>query len=113
MAVMPAPVTVVPMTVVPMMAMPVVAPADLLRLQPIDLGLRNHRGLHRLRRRSRDLLRRINRRQRRGIRNADQRRSAGGHSDREFQNSAKFHPVFSLHVVSQEEELRGAEMNAR
>jgi hypothetical protein len=102
-----------PVMAVPMVAVPVVAPADLLRLQPIDLGLRNHRGLRGLRLRSRDLLRRINRRQRRGIRNADKRRSAGGHSDREFQNSAKFHPVFSLHVVSQEEELRGAEMNAR
>ena len=100
------------MTVVPMVAVPVMAPADLLRLQLIDLGLRDQCGLCGLHLRSHELHRR-RRRQRRGIRNADKRRSACNRSDREFQNSAKFHPVFSLHVVSKEAELGGAEMNAR
>jgi len=93
MAVMPAAVTVMPMMVtpvvmVPVVAVPMVAPADLLWLQSIDLGLRDQRGLHGLRLRSHDLQRR-GRRHRRGIGNADKRRSARGHSDREFQNRAK------------------------
>jgi hypothetical protein len=48
-AMMPMAVTPAPMTVVPMVAMPMMAPADLLRLQLIDLGLRDQcrlRGLH-------------------------------------------------------------------
>ena len=90
---MPAPVTVMPMVVTPvvmapMMVVPVVAPADLLRLQSIDLGLRDQGGLRGLRLRSHDLNRR-GRCQRRGIGNTDKRRSAHGHSDREFQNRAK------------------------
>jgi hypothetical protein len=93
MAVMPAPVTVMPMMVAPVVVtpvvmVPVVAPADLLRLQPIDLGLRDQGGLRGLRLRSHDLHRR-SRRQRRGIGHADKRRSARGHSDRQFQNRAK------------------------
>ena len=112
MAVMPAPVTVMPTVVTPMMAVPVVAPADLLRLQLIDLGLRDQCGLRGLHPRSDDLHRR-SRRQRRGIGNADKRHSARRHSDREFQNRAKFHPRFSLHVVSKEAEFRDMQMNAR
>jgi hypothetical protein len=112
MAVMPASVTVMPTVVTPMMAVPVVAPADLLRLQLIDLGLRDQCGLCGLHPRSDDLHRR-GRRQRRGIGNADKRHSARRHSDREFQNRAKFHPRFSLHVVSKEAEFRDMQMNAR
>jgi hypothetical protein len=107
MAVVPAPVTVVPMV-----AVPVMAPPDLLRLHPIDLGLRDQCGLRDLHPRSHDLHRR-GRRQRRGIGNADKRRSSRDHSDREFQNRAKTHPRFSLHVVSKERELRRVQMNAR
>jgi hypothetical protein len=93
MAVMPAAVTVMPMMVtpvvmVPVVAVPMVAPADLLRLQSIDLGLRDQRGLRGLRLRSHDL-HRSGRRQRCGVRKTDQRHSARGHSDREFQNRAK------------------------
>jgi hypothetical protein len=93
MAVMPAPVTVMPMMVAPVVVtpvvmVPVVAPADLLRLQPIDLGLRDQGGLRGFDPRSHDL-HRSGRRQRRGIGNADKRGSARGHSDREFQNRAK------------------------
>ena len=114
---MPAPVTVMPMMVAPvvmapMMVVPVMAPADLLRLQLIDLGLRDQCGLRGLHPRSHDLHRR-GRRQRRGIGNADKRHSARRHSEREFQNRAKFHPRFSLHVVSKEAEFRGVQMNAR
>jgi hypothetical protein len=104
MAVMPATVTVMPTVVVP--------PADLLRLHPIDLGLRDQGGLRGFRPRSYDL-HRGGRRQRRGIGNADKRRSARGHSDREFQNKAKSHPRFSLHVMNKEGELRAVQMNAR
>ena len=110
MAVMPAPVTVMPMVAVPVMAVPVVAPADLLRLQLIDLGLRDQCGLRGLHPRSHDLHRR-GRRQRRGIGNADKRHSARGDSDRKFQNRTKLHLVFSLHVMSQEGEVRCVEMN--
>ncbi|WP_210253749.1 hypothetical protein [Bradyrhizobium sp. S69] len=115
MAVMPAPVTVMPMVVAPMMTVPVVtvpmmAPADLLRLQLIDLGLRDQSGLRGLRLRSHDLHRR-GRCQRRGIGHADKRRSARGHSDRQFQNRTKQHSIFSLHVMSQEGEVRCVEMN--
>jgi hypothetical protein len=92
MVAMPAAVTVMPVVVTPMVMAPMVVvpvtPADLLRLQSIDLGLRDQRGLRGLRLRSHDLHRR-GRRQRRGIGNADKRRSAHGHSDREFQNRAK------------------------
>jgi hypothetical protein len=94
MAVMPTPVTMVPM-----MPVPVMAPADFLRLQLIDFGLRDQCGLRGLHSRSHDLHRR-GRRQRRGIGNADKRHSARRHSDREFQNRAKFHPGFSLNVMS-------------
>lgn len=107
MAVMPAPVTMMPMVVVP-----VTAPADLLRLQLIDLSLRDQRGLRGVHPRSHDL-HRSGRRQRRGIGNADKRRSARGHSDREFQNKAKFHAILFLHVMSQEGDFRGVEMNTR
>jgi hypothetical protein len=115
MAVMPAPVTVMPMVVAPVVAVPVamvpvVAPADLLRLELIDLGLRDQCGLRGLYSRSHDLHRR-GRRQRRGIGNADKRRSARGQSNREFQNRAKFHRISSLHVMSQEGELRCVQMN--
>ena len=99
MAVMPAPVTVMPTVVTPMMAVPVVTPADLLRLQSIDLGLRDQCRLRGLRLRRHDL-HRSGRRQRRGIGNADKRHSARRHSDREFQDRAKFHRISSLHVMS-------------
>ncbi len=95
-----------------MVVVPVTAPADLLRFQLIDLGLRDQRGLRGVHPRSHDL-HRSGRRQRRGIGNADKRRSARGHSDREFQNKAKFHAIFFLHVMSQEGDFRGVEMNAR
>jgi hypothetical protein len=115
MAVMPAPVTVMPMVVTPvvmapMVAVPVMAPADLLRLQSIDLGLRDQGGLRGFRPRSHDL-HRSGRRQRRGIGNADKRNSARGDSDRKFQNRTKLHLVFSLHVMSQDGEVRCVEMN--
>ena len=117
MAVMPAPVTMMPMVMAPvvmapMVVVPVMTPADLLRLQSIDLGLRDQGGLRGFRPRSYDL-HRGGRRQRRGIGNADKRRSARGHSDREFQNKAKSHPRFSLHVMNKEGELRAVQMNAR
>jgi hypothetical protein len=109
-AVMPAPMTVMPMVVTPVVMVPVVAPADLLRLQLIDLGLRDQGGLRGLYPRSHDL-HRSGRRQRRGIGNADKRHSARGHSDRKFQNRTKLHLVFSLHVMSQDGEVRCVEMN--
>jgi hypothetical protein len=99
MAVMPAPVTVMPTVVAPMVVVPVVAPADLLRLQSIDLSLRDQCGLRGLHPR-RHGLHRSGRRQRRGIGYADKRHSARRHSDREFQNRAKFHRISSLHVMS-------------
>jgi hypothetical protein len=73
----------------PVMAMPMMAQANLLRLETVDIGLRDHRGLYALHLRSHESSRR--RRQRRGIRNTDKRRSARGHSDRQFQNRTKFH----------------------
>jgi hypothetical protein len=93
MAVMPAAVTVMPMMVAPMVMVPVVAvpmmaPADLLRLQSIDLGLRDQGGLRGFYPRSHEL-HRSRRRQRRGIGHADKCRGARGHSDRQFQNRAK------------------------
>ena len=112
MAVMLAPMTVMPMMVTPVVTVPVMAPADLLRLQPIDLGLRDQCGLRGLHPRRHDL-HRSGRRQRRSIGNADKRRSARGHSDREFQNKAKFHAILFLHVMSQEGDFRGVEMNTR
>jgi hypothetical protein len=112
-----APVTMMPMMTVPvvtmpMAVMPVAAPADLLRLHAIDLGLRDQCGLRGFRPRSHDLHRR-GRRQRRGIGNADKRHSARSHSDCRFQNRAKLHPRFSLHGVSKDRELRRVQMNAR
>ena len=92
MVAMPAAVTVIPVVVTPVVMAPMVVvpvtPADLLRLQSIDLGLRDQRGLRGLRLRSHDL-HRSGRRQRCGVRKTDQRHSARGHSDREFQNRAK------------------------
>jgi hypothetical protein len=90
MVAMPTPVTVVPVT----------TPADFLRLKTVDIGLRDYRGLDALHLRSHELSRR-RRRQWRGVRNAGKRRSAHGHSDRKFQNRAKFHPRFSFYDVSQ------------
>ncbi len=72
------------------MTVPAATPANLGRLEVIDLGLRHQRGHHGFHLRRREL-RRIDRRQRRGVGNADKRRSARGHSDREFQDLAKFH----------------------
>jgi hypothetical protein len=95
MAVMPAPVTVMPTVVAPMVAVPMLAPADLLRLQSIDLGLRDQGRLRGLHPRRHDL-HRSGRRQRRGIGHADQRRSSRDHSDRELQNRPKFHAIFSF-----------------
>jgi hypothetical protein len=103
------PMVVAPVVMAPMVAVPVVAPADLLRLQSIDLGLRDQGGLRGFPR-SHDL-HRSGRRQRRGIGNADKRHSARGDSDRKFQNRTKLHSIFSLHVMSQEGEVRCVEMN--
>jgi hypothetical protein len=120
MVAMPAPVTVMPMVVTPvvmapmvmapMVVVPMMTPADLLRLQSIDLGLRDQGGLRGLHPRRHDL-HRSGRRQRRGIGNADKRHSARGDSDRKFQNRTKLHLVFSLHVMSQDGEVRCVEMN--
>ena len=112
MPMMTVPMMTVPVVTMPMAVMPVAAPADLLRLHAIDLGLRDQCGLRGFRPRSHDLHRR-GRRQRRGIGNADKRHSARSHFDCQFQNRAKLHPRFSLHVVSKERELRRVQMNAR
>jgi hypothetical protein len=105
-AVMPTPVTVVPM-----MAVPVMAPADFLRLQLIDFGLGYHRGLQCLRVRGCELHR--SRRKRSRVRRRSKRRGACRESDGEYQTITKFHQAFSLRVVSQWRQFRGAEMNAR
>jgi hypothetical protein len=72
-----------------MVVVPMMTPADLLRLQSIDLGLRDQGGLRGLHPRRGQLLCWRQRRQRCGVRNTHQRRSARGHSDRELQNRAK------------------------
>ncbi len=98
----------------PMVAMPapMMTPANLLRLETVDIRLRDHRGLYALHLRGRELPRR-RRRQWRGIRDADKRCSARGHSDRKFQNRTIVHPIVSFYVVSQSRQLRGTPMNAR
>ena len=86
-----------PVTVVPMVAVPVMTPADLLRLQMIDIRLRYQGGFRGLHPRRRELHRR-RRRDRRGVSGSRQRRGACGYPNGECQKVTAFHPIFSLRV---------------
>ena len=87
---MPTPVTPVPMMPA-MVPMPV--PAHLLRLQVIDIILRNHGGLRALVVQRRQARFRRNRRQRRSLRSGSKRPRACNNSKGEFQKVAAFHNI--------------------
>ena len=88
--VMPSPVTPVPMMPA-MVPMPV--PAHLLRLQMVDIVLRNHGGFRAFAVWRYQARFRRNRRQRRGLRSGGKRPRAGNKSKGEFQKVAAFHNI--------------------
>ncbi len=106
------PVAMMPMAMPSPVTVPVTSPADFLRLEMIDLGLRHDRGLNHLAARSRELHRR-RRRQRRAIRGCSESRGARGNSDGECEYVAAFHPIVSLHEVCKTMDFCRVEMNAR
>jgi hypothetical protein len=91
----PTPVAAVPAPVplMPVVMMPVVTPADLFRLETIDLVLRNHGGLRAVAVRRHQALLRRNRRQRRGLHACGKRGRACDKSKGEFQKVTAFHEI--------------------
>jgi hypothetical protein len=87
---MPTPVTPVPMMPA-MVPMPV--PAHLLRLQVIDIVLRNHGGFRTFAVRRHQARFRRNRRQRRSLRSGGKRPRACNNSKGEFQKVAAFQNI--------------------
>jgi hypothetical protein len=87
---MPAPVTPVP--VMPAMV-PMPVPAHLLRLQMIDIVLRNHGGFRAIAMRRYQARFRRDRRQRRSLRSGSKRPRACNNSKGEFQKVAAFHNI--------------------
>ena len=95
----PAPVTVMvmvpaPVTPVPMPVPVVVMPAHLLRFEPIDVFLGDHRGFGVSARQGRQGRLGTHRQQRRCLRAYRQRRSTGGKTKSNFYKVTTFHDIF-------------------
>jgi hypothetical protein len=84
----------------PVPVMVVMVPTHLLRLQPIDIILRNHGGFRAFAVRRHQTRFRRNRRQRRGLRRRSKRPRTCNKSKGEFQKVAAFHHIPPLHIMA-------------
>ncbi len=95
------------------MAMPVVSPAYPFRLQILDLGLGDDRGMHIRMRRLQAFISGQGRQRRRLGARGQHGGTGGGKSNGKLQKMASFHDIFLFGAMVMREEFECVEMNRR